>query len=64
MKYMNDVHGSAKRAPGPMLLQGSNILGGLLVVRQGQGGVQYAYREKAFGDCAESMQVAHQVCVL
>ncbi len=43
------------------MLQGSNILGGLLVIRQGQGGVQYAFREKAFGDCAEIQDVAHEV---
>ena len=44
-----------------LLLQGNNVLGGLLVVRRGEGGVQYVFREKDFGDCAELMQVTQEV---
>ncbi len=45
-----------------MLMQGTtNVLGGLMVVRKGQDGVQYLFTEDTFGDHADQDRVKAEV---
>ena len=44
-------------------MQGTtNVLGGLMVVRKGQDGVQYLFTEETFGDQTEIDRVKAEVC--